>query len=102
MEVTFWRDLRSQASGSKWAAGSRHGKGRRSEWRALWCSRVVRGGSARPAAVGSGDGGGDESDVDVIEVAEAAGEVDGDVVVGEAGGYTQDGDGGGGEGEMTG
>jgi hypothetical protein len=42
------------------------------------------------AAVGSGDGVGDEADVGVVEVAEAAREVDGDAVVGEAGGDPQD------------
>src|SRR5271165_7413539 len=43
------------------------------------------------SAVGAGDGGGDQGDVGVVEVAQDAGEVDGDVVVAEAGGDSEDG-----------
>src|SRR6516165_9789966 len=44
------------------------------------------GRSVGVAAVGPDDRSGDEADVGVVEVAQAAGEVDGDAVVGEAGG----------------
>src|SRR6516225_9647755 len=43
------------------------------------------GRSVGVAAVGPDDRSGDEADVGVVEVAQAAGEVDGDAVVGEAG-----------------
>jgi hypothetical protein len=42
------------------------------------------------SAVGAGDGGGDQADVGVVEGAQDLGEVDGDVVVAEAGGDAQD------------
>src|SRR5271165_1130038 len=47
------------------------------------------------SAVRAGDGGGDPGDVGVIEAAQDAGEVDGDVVVAEAGGDSEDGSFGG-------
>src|ERR1017187_964469 len=62
--------------------------------------RVLRHSGAE--AVGSGDRGGDEADVGLVEVAQAAGEVDGDVVVGEAGSDPQDVVFGGGAAELAG
>src|ERR1700735_1355726 len=52
------------------------------------------------AAVRVGDGCGDQGDVDGVEAAQDAGEVDGDVVVAEAGGDAQDGSFGGGTAEL--
>src|ERR1039457_6146455 len=43
------------------------------------------------SGVRAGDGGGDRGGVGVVEAAQDAGEVDGDVVVAEAGGDAQDG-----------
>jgi hypothetical protein len=42
-------------------------------------------------SVGAGDGGGDPGDVGTVEAAQDAGEVDGDVLVAEAGRDAQDG-----------
>jgi hypothetical protein len=42
------------------------------------------------SAVGAGDGRGDQGDVGVVEGAQDTGEVDGNVVVAEAGGDSQD------------
>jgi hypothetical protein len=50
---------------------------------------VVVGGLSR-SAVGAGDGGGDLADVGAVEGAQDAGEVDGDVVVAEAGSDSED------------
>src|SRR5271165_6760138 len=54
------------------------------------------------SAVGAGDGGGDPGDVGVVEAAQDAGEVDGDVVVAEAGGDSEDGGFGGRAAELAG
>src|ERR1017187_1283813 len=55
-----------------------------------------------PLSVRAGDGGGDQGDVGTVEAAQDAGEVDGDVVVAEAGGDAQDGGFGGRAAELAG
>ncbi len=54
------------------------------------------------SAVRAGDGGGDQGDVGRVEAAQDAGEVDGAVVVAEAGGDAQDGSFGGRAAELVG
>src|ERR1700727_2223561 len=62
---------------------------------------VVGGPGVLWSAVRVGDGWGDQGDVYGVEAAQDAGEVDGDVVVAEAGGDAQDGSFGGGTAELV-